>query len=210
MAKKAKATKTEARRAFDVNIQRASYFLDIHEEAQQGAGAPPLPYRELPRGAVVFAVGALDAYLSEVSAEVMVRDFQSTVASNDARETLKRIQSDLPTLALEISVLENHNARLQRIRDVIVDHFQNRVSMHGVKAVSATAGRIGAKALGVWSALDSRSFAGAQASLDKWTDIRHQVVHQGKKPTVRRPDARKCLSLITEIVDVLDGLACKQ
>ena len=137
--------KTEARGAFDVNIQRASYFLDIHEEAQSGAGAPSLPYRELPRGAVVFAVGALDAYLSELSAEVMVREFQSTIASSDARETLKRIQSDLPTLALEISVIDNHNARLQRIRDVIVDHFQNRVSMHGAKGVSATAGRIGAK-----------------------------------------------------------------
>lgn len=210
MAKKAKATKTEACGAFDVNIQRSSYFLDIHEEAQQGAGAPPLPYRELPRGAVVFAVGALDAYLSEVSAEVMVREFQSTIASSGARETLKRIQSDLPTLALEISVLDNHNARLQRIRDVIVDHFQNRVSMHGAKAVSATAGRIGAKASDVWSALGSRNFADAQATLDKWTDIRHQVVHQGRKPTVRRPEARQCIALITEIVDVVDGFARKQ
>lgn len=206
----AKATKTGARGAFDVNIQRSSYFLDIHEEVQQGAGAPSLPYRELPRGAVVFAVGALDAYLSEVSAEVMVREFQDTIASTDARETLKRIQSDLQTLALEISVLDNHKDRIQRIRDVIVDHFQNRVSMHGAKAVSATAGRIGAKASNVWSALGSRGFANAHETLDEWTDIRHQVVHQGKKPTVRRPEARECIHLITGIVDVLDGFARKQ
>ena len=94
-----------AKAAFDVNIRRASYFLDIHEEAQQGAGAPSLPYRELPRGAVVFAVGALDAYLSEVSAEVIVRDLESAVAPTETREVLKRVQAEVPTLSLEIAVL---------------------------------------------------------------------------------------------------------
>lgn len=207
MGKTVSKPTTQARQAFDLNVQRASYFLDIHEDAQQGAGAPSLPYRELPRGAVVFAVGALDAYLSEVSAEVMVRDFQDTIASTDSRETLKRIQSDLPTLALEVAVLSTQAERVKRVRDTIVDHFQNRVSMHGAKAVSATAGRVGAKAADVWSALGTRGFHDAQNRLDAWTDTRHQIVHQGKKPTVRRPEARTCIELISEIVKVLDGFA---
>jgi hypothetical protein len=156
---------------------------------------------------VVFAVGALDAYLSEVSAEVLVRDLQQRLASTEAREVLKRVQSDLSTLALEVALLAGQAERLERIRDSIVDHFQNRVSMHGAKAVAATAGRLGAKAADVWSALGSRGFAEPQVTLDQWTDTRHQIVHQGKKPQVRRPQARKCLGLITEIVKVLDGFA---
>ena len=54
---------SEAKKAFNVNIQRSGYFLDIHQQETLSAGAPTLPYRELPRAAVVFAIGALDAYL---------------------------------------------------------------------------------------------------------------------------------------------------
>ena len=64
---------TGAMRTFDINIRRASYFLDIHQQVHAGThGAPVLALRELPRGALVFAVGALDAYLSDVSAEVII------------------------------------------------------------------------------------------------------------------------------------------
>lgn len=198
--------RTNACKAFRVNIQRASYFLDIHEEVQ-GAGAPPLPYRELPRGAVVFAVGALDTYLSEVSAEVMVSDFQKTQASSDARDTLKRISSDLPSLSLEVAVLSSQKERIQHVQDSIVDHFQNKVSMHGAKAVSSTATRIGIKAADLWSALGSQGFVDPQNKLDRWTDTRHQIIHQGKTPSVRRDGARRCIELIEAIVNVLDGFA---
>ena len=43
MAKKSKADKTNARQAFEVNIQCAPYFLDVHETAQKGAGARLCP-----------------------------------------------------------------------------------------------------------------------------------------------------------------------
>ena len=68
---------TESKRTFDVNMRRASYFLDLHESIHGGVqGAPQNPVRELPRASVVFAVGALDAYLSDVSAEVLVHLLQ--------------------------------------------------------------------------------------------------------------------------------------
>ncbi len=201
------AMSTNAARTFRINAERASYFLDIHEGAQQGAGAPPTRFRELPRGAVVFAIGALDAYLSEVSAEVIVRDLQAALASSEVREVLKRIHSDVPTLALEVAVLPQQIDRVERLRDAIVDYFQNRVSMHGSKGVSATAGRIGGRAADVWSALGSRGHLRAQEDLDKWTTIRHQIVHQGMKPRVWRDHARDCIRLISAIVDVVDGFA---
>jgi hypothetical protein len=198
---------TKARDTFKINVTRASYFLDIHQEAQEGAGAPSAPYQELSRGAVVFAIGALDAYMSEVSAEVMVRDLQKALASTDVREVLKRIHADLPTLALEVALVPTQGERVQRIREAIVDHFQNRVSMHGAKAVAATAARVGARVADVWSTLGQRGYQDPQEQLDRWTDIRHQIVHQGRKPRVRRPQARDCIGLVAEVVDVLDGFA---
>jgi len=60
---------TDAHDALTTNLTRARYFIDLHEGTQTGPGTPDRKRRELPRGAVVFAVGALDAYLSEVSAE---------------------------------------------------------------------------------------------------------------------------------------------
>lgn len=49
-----------------------------------------------------------------------------------------------------------------------------------------------------------------QTTLEKWTDTRHQIIHQGKKPTVRRPQARKCIELMKAIVEVVDGFALKK
>jgi hypothetical protein len=204
-----KVATTEARAAFEVNVTRASFFLDIHEKEQKGAGAPPLAYRELPRGAVVFAIGALDAYLSEVSAEVIVRDLQVASASSEVREILKHVQSDLPTLALEVALLSDQGSRMQRLRNAVVDHFQNRVSMHGASAVSKTAMRVGARAADVWSAVQARGFTKAQADLEAWTDVRHQIVHQGKKTKVWRSQARTCIELIKAIVSAVDGFAAQ-
>jgi len=54
---------TAAQDALTTNLTRARYFIDLHEGMQTGPGTPDKKRRELPRGAVVFAVGALDAYL---------------------------------------------------------------------------------------------------------------------------------------------------
>ena len=67
---------TSAHMAFLPNIERARYFVDIHEEVHHGPGAPPLRYRELPRAAVVFAISALDAYISDALAEVVVKQLE--------------------------------------------------------------------------------------------------------------------------------------
>jgi len=81
---------SKANAALLKNLTRASYFLDIHEAGQAGPGAPTNKQRELPRGAVVFAIGALDAYLSELSAEVMINQFEAGTLSGENRKTLKQ------------------------------------------------------------------------------------------------------------------------
>jgi len=44
---------TEAHLTFETNLERAAWFLDIQEWGHGGGrGAPIMPLRELPRGAV--------------------------------------------------------------------------------------------------------------------------------------------------------------
>jgi len=198
---------TKAKSTFDVNIQRASYFLDIHAGAQRGAGAPKLPLRELPRGAIVFAVGAIDAYLSEVSAEIIVRELQENAAPPELRELLRRIQTEIPTLALEIALLATQRERVNRIREAVVEHFYNNISNHGSKAVARTVRRIGGKPADLWSALGAAGYREARQKLDRWTDIRHRIVHQGKKPGVWREHARGFIDLARAVVSRVDQLA---
>ena len=198
---------TQAKAAFDKNIRRATYFLDIHGAGQEGPGAPKSAYRELPRGAIVFAVGSLDAYLCEASAEVLVRGIESSLAPQQLRNVLERVDRELPSLALELTLLRTLDERKGRLRSQIVDYFQNQTSQHGAKAVAATVTRMGHKPADFWSAMSSRNYPDAASDLDRWTDVRHQIVHQGKSPRVWRPHARSFIELAKALVKRLDEIA---
>lgn len=198
---------TAAKTTFDVNIRRAGYFLDIHQTAHGRVGAPLLQIRELPRGAVVFAVGALDAYLSEVSGEVIVAQVQRRVATADEKETLKRVQTEVPTIALEIAILGTQTERLQRLQASITEHFMNHVSNHGAKAVASTFARVGGRAQDLWTTLTGDGFPNAADTIDSWTDIRHRIVHQGQSPRVLLNGARDFIDLLVRLVGRVDARA---
>lgn len=200
---------TQAKSAFDKNILRARYFLDIHEATQSGAGAPTKPRRELPRGAIVFAVGAIDAYLCEVSAEVLVEQILETPAGTGLREILTRVQKEVPVLALEVALLKTHKLRIERIRSSIVEWFQMHTSQLGAKGVSSTIIRLGGNPDDVWSSLIQQGYDEPQKTLDYWTDIRHQVVHQGRSPKVWRPQAREFIDFARALVQRVDNLVSK-
>lgn len=199
-----------AKKAFDLNIERAGYFLELHQDLQDGKrGAPLKPVRELPRASVVFAVGALDAYLSDLSAEVLLTLLGRSVASTEARDLLAKIQKEIPTLALEVLLLTDAAARKKRVQEALSDHLYNKVSHHGPTGVATALVRIGGKPADVWSALPSKGFANPETELQRWTTCRHEIVHQGKKPTVHRPKAKECLELISAIAAQVDSIAVK-
>jgi hypothetical protein len=197
---------TDAKKAFDINIRRASYFLDIHQETQTGAGAPTLARRELPRGAVVFAVGALDAYLSDVSADVVVTGLRSEPGRQDLRDVLRQVQKEIPTLSLEVALLPRETDRVSHIQNAVLDYFRTSVSGHGVKAVSAAVHRMGPRPSDFWAEIEDE-YPDARAQLDHWTEIRHQIVHLGMRPRVWRPHARNFIDLVRHIVATLDKYA---
>jgi hypothetical protein len=167
----------------------------------------PYPYWFVLPGAVVFAVAAIDAYLSEVQAEVIVSQLKGSGASPDSREILKVVQQEIPTLALEVALLQSEADRLLHISDAIVHHFENNVSNFGVKGVANALRRMGARSTDFWAGLTKSGFDGAPGELDYWTTVRHEIVHQGKRPVVRRPHARDFISLAKGIVAALDVTA---
>ncbi|WP_163560432.1 hypothetical protein [Halomonas sp. NO4] len=199
---------TETKATLDLNLTRAGYFLDLHESVHGGGqGAPRNPVRELPRAAVVFAIGGFDSYLSDVSAEVIVKLLQRDLPEAQIRDILKRVQNEIPTLPLELALVPNHEDRVHRIQEAVADHFHNRVSNHGKKAASRTIELLGGKAQNLWSALNGCGFANAAEELEEWTTKRHEIVHQGKTVRVHRTQARNCIELIGGIADRIDNQA---
>jgi len=199
---------TGTKKTFDTNIQRAGYFLDLHKAVHGGAqGAPQNPVRELPRAAVVFAVGALDSFLSDVSAEFIVALLEKDLPSDDVRELLGRVRQDLPTLSLEIALVEGQKERRQRLQEAVADHLHNKVSHHGAKGVSRTIERMGGTPRDIWDRLRSDGFEQPQRKLDAWTEKRHRIVHQGQKAQVHRSHGRRCIELVTAVAAEVDKLA---
>ena len=199
---------TVAKSSFDINIRRASHFLDIHQQVHAGThGAPVLALRELPRGALVFAVGALDAYLSDVSAEVMIHQCKHGSVTGDTRAVMKTVSQQLPGLALELAVAADGADRVERLRGAVVDHFQTAVSGHGPESVVKALERMGGRASELWRGLEEAGFADPARALDDWTDKRHRIMHRGEKVSVPWKKGRECLELLTAVAGAVDLVA---
>jgi hypothetical protein len=199
--------RTTAHLALTKNLRRATYFLDLHEGTQEGPGTPDSKRRELPRGAVVFAVGALDAYLSEVSAEVMLAQFEKASLPGAAKDVLRDVLRQSPTLALEAALAGVGVDRKKIVSDAITDHFYNQVSNHGSKAVGAAIQRMGGSTQALWDHVVRLGEESPASNLDDWTNKRHQIVHQGQAPRINRDPARQCVQLIRRIGAAIDAVA---
>lgn len=201
---------TQAHMASVKNLKRSRHFLNLHREFHGGGrGAPRQPVRELPRGAVVFAIGTLDAYLSEVSAETLVKQFEIGHESGNLRDVLRRLQSQVPSLSLEVALIPDHAARLTRVRRSIVEHFYSESSHHGAKAINDTLKRLEGSQQKVWAELETRGWNKPARDLDYWTQVRHAIIHRGETPRVRRDKADTCVSLVRDIIDAVDTEALR-
>lgn len=191
------------------NFKRATSFLAIHKVASgPKAGAPIHAVRELPRAALIYGVGAVDAFLSDFSAEMLVAQLEFAISGAETREVLKRLQGEFPTAALEIAVLRDQIDRKRRLQEIIAEYFHTKVSHHGSKAVSQSLVRLGSRPEKFWEGLleDWRDKDSPSRYLDNWTTLRHEIVHQGKAPSVRRPDAMKFLKFGYVLCGTFDAM----
>jgi len=217
---------TDAMSALRTNLERAQAFTRIFDAAstkptpgtKRGRGKPSREENELLRAAVIFSLGALDAYLSDVATEVLIAqlDKAATGPNTDTRALLRRVMNEIPTLPMELALAGNTKLRHQIIRDALADHLGNRVSNHGPKGVSDTLQRMGEAVdwddvsvppgLGT-TASGTKKPADAAAALKHWTQIRHGLIHQGKRPQVKSEPAKALIEFVTAIATHVDSKA---
>lgn len=134
----------------------------------------------------------------------MVAQVEHTKVSGQSRSLLAAVAKTFPTLALEVALLQQTDARLAAVREAIVTHFHENVAQHGSKAVNATLERFGGSQSQVWQELAESGFADAALELDRWTDVRHAIVHRGEKTRIQRRQATECVDLINKIAHEVD------
>ena len=187
---------TDALKTLRTNLNRARYFLDLHKLLQQpDLGAPRRARLELPRGAVVFAVGAFDAFLADVVAEVLVTKVQLGLADGQTRSLMAKASQAVPGLALELVLEDDPSTRAERIKQAVVSRLQDE-SWHGPKAVGKAVNYLDGSVSAVWASAEQAGFPQAARDLESWTNKRHLIVHRGEAVRILQAHARRCIRLL--------------
>jgi hypothetical protein len=180
---------------FRKNLYRARAFVRIHGRRKRGA--PTLDERELTRGAVVFAIGALDAFLHDLVLEI-VPAFGPD--SPELSTSMREIAKQDPSLALRVAL--RPEAAREEFR-VALDDWLSAKSFQGPEAVVRTAAYVGVT--WSWHNLDQSLGANTASELARFTEMRHQMIHRGRKPNVSRGRAVWCLDLVGAIAVTLNA-----
>jgi hypothetical protein len=216
-------THTDAYEAFRKNIARPKALqamfdggsLKPKKSDRRGTGKPTTQENELLRASVIVTISALDAYLSDVAAEVLVAQLRSSQPrSDDVRALLRRVLKEVDTLPLELALLSDQDDREAVVADALREHLLNKVSNHGAKGVAATVERMGARF--DWASLEKKIPASLPLSkdptspagvLDAWTERRHALVHRGRALLITSPRARALVKFVESIAVEVDRIA---
>jgi hypothetical protein len=192
------AKQTKAFGVFKNNVERSRAFLRIFAK-DRGRGGPNSDDRELLRGCLVFAVGALDAYLSDVILEI-VPVFGST--SEHMKKALKEIGRDDPGLALRVSISKTAAEGREQFRAALSEWLDGK-SFQGVEKVSNAINYLGC----TMKLDDIQALHGKKTTteLTRITKDRHRIVHSGTKIQVTQPKTEEAITLVLEIAKAIDS-----
>lgn len=197
----AAARKTDAFKVFEANMERSRAFLRIFDKEPDGgrkAGHPSGDEKELLRGSLVFAVGALDAYLSDLILEIVPAH---APRSKELKAALAAISKSAPGLALQLVVETSGESRLSAFREALADWLESK-SFQGPDKVVNALSYVGCVI--PWKDFDDETTKNTAKELEKITKERHDIVHRGQKPYIRRSHAQDNLDLVTCIAMVID------
>jgi hypothetical protein len=213
---------TQARFALTQNTRRARALIRIfnsgkvkpEEGDRRGSGRPTGDEVPLLHAVVIFSIGALDAYLSDVAAEVLVAQLErARPPDSSSRKVLQAVQREIPTLPFELALTSDEGERREIAQQAITQHLTNVVSNHGAKGVASTLERLGAKvdwdaiSLSPTSQLRESSTESCASVLDRWTTVRHKLVHQGGEVVVWAEQAREIIGFVNRIAEHVDQRA---
>ncbi len=195
---RAKPKRTHARNVFDANLERSRAFLRIFDKGR-GPGQPTNDEKELLRGSLVFAVGALDAYLSDLIVEVVP---QYSPASSELAAALKAIAKADPGLSLRVALAPTKADATEEFRSALDDWLSTK-SFQGPEKVVEALAYVGCAIS--WDSFDhATGISPAAEHLRKITGERNGIVHEGKKPYVRRHLAEEANNFIGAMAKHID------
>jgi hypothetical protein len=199
---KTKVIQTSAFEVFQTNLDRSRAFRRIFDK-DRGVGQPSNDEKELLRGSLVFAVGALDAYLSDLILEVVPEHGPKSAHMGDALKAIARAD---PGLSLRVALAASVSDSRDEFRAALAEWLASK-SFHGPEKVIQALGYLNCPV--AWSDLDNVTGRDAAKELTKITDDRHAIVHEGKKPYVRRNLAEQANALVASLAAHIDAEVCK-
>lgn len=190
---------TQSYLVFQANLHRSRSFLRSFDGPEgRSRGRPTDDEKELLRAAVVFAVAALDAYLHDVVLEEIPK---KGVQSDQLREALRGIAKDDPSLALRVALADGAEARRAEFRAAL-DGWLSTKAFQGPEAVMRAMAFVGCTL--TTAEIDARLGRPWTSKLAEFTGMRHQMVHRGQSPYIRRKHAGECVDLISQLVETID------
>lgn len=189
--------KCDAYKVFEKNLERSRAFLRIFD-VDRTAGRPSNDEKELLRGAIVFAIGALDALLHELVLEVVPKFGGNRQALGDA---LRAIAKDDPGLSLRLALAPDGSSKEVEFRAALDDWLEKK-SFQGVARVANALTYVGV-ALTIGD-FDQHTGVNTAERLEHYTELRHQMVHRGAKPSVVRNHAQECVDLIASMAGAIN------
>lgn len=196
---------TDAYKVFKANLERSRAFLRIFDKEPDGGrkqGQPSKDEKELLRGSLVFAVGALDAYLSDLILQIVPGYAPKSPSLTAA---LKGIARTDPSLALRVAIAPNGRDREEEFRAALAEWLADK-SFQGAEKVSNAISYLGCDL--TWPDFDQATGRSAAKELQRITDDRHAIVHNGQKPYVKRGLVEETLTLISTMAQLIDQRVC--
>jgi hypothetical protein len=186
----------EAYKVFKKNHRRAQVFIEFFEGSGRPRGRPSANELELLRGAVVFAVSALDAFLHDLILEIIPTFGGETAA---LREALREIGKSDPGLALRVILAPDKEAEFR----AALDDWLSTKSFQGVTQVNKAVAYLGLQE--PWARVEEWTGRSAKSRLEHFTQMRHRIIHRGYKPQLKKEDAVECVDLVEKIAQEIDG-----
>jgi hypothetical protein len=192
--------KCESYKVFEKNLERSRAFLRLFD-VDRTAGQPSNDEKELLRGAIVFAIGALDAFLHELVLEVVPKFGGNRQALADA---LRAIAKDDPGLSLRLALAPDGSSKEDEFRAALDDWLEKK-SFQGVARVSNALTYVGVNL--TIGDFDQHTGVNTAERLEHYTKMRHNIVHRGAKPALVRNNAQECVDVISKMGTAINSEA---
>lgn len=160
--------------------------------------------QQLLRSALVFAVGALDAYLHDLILEIVPKHISDP--SPALKEGLREITKKDPVLALRVALASDEKARIQEIYSAL-DEWLSIESFQGPARVQKALEYLGCKL--VWNTVDREIQFKTASELQRITQKRHNIVHRGREHTITKDEAQAAIDLVRALAKYIDHQVCK-